>query len=176
MARLTARLVLLALRAHELLRLRARLRPPLRTRLRRIRGRRLRSRPRVLARLRLQPTQPLLQRLYARSEIKNELDTRLPTSVIDRLRLRAVHDCKIRCTNRESLPKAPTTERLRRFRFLWSIRGPIPRKAGPQRAYFGPIPDPGRTVWCRWDDRAMAEPTECESAFGAGRELKAVAA
>ncbi len=42
-------------------------------------------------------------------------DTRLTPRVIDRLRLRAVHACKIRCTNKESLPQAPTTERLRFF-------------------------------------------------------------
>ena len=45
-------------------------------------------------------------------EIENELHTRLTPGVIDRLRLSALHACKIRCTNKESLPKAPTTERL----------------------------------------------------------------
>ena len=47
-------------------------------------------------------------------EIENELNTRLTPRVIDRLRLRAVHTCKIRCTKQESLPKAPTTERLQK--------------------------------------------------------------
>ena len=47
-------------------------------------------------------------------QLKNEPHTRITTRVIDRLRLGAVHDCKIRCTNEESLPQAPTTERLER--------------------------------------------------------------
>ncbi len=46
------------------------------------------------------------------SETEKELDTRLTPRVINRLRLHTIHDCKIRCTNQESLPKAPTTERL----------------------------------------------------------------
>jgi hypothetical protein len=54
MPRLTARLALLALPAHQFLGLRARFRSPLRPRLRRIRRRRLGTRPRVLAGLRLQ--------------------------------------------------------------------------------------------------------------------------
>ena len=45
-------------------------------------------------------------------EIENELHTRLTTRVKDRLRLDALHACKIRCTNKKPLPKAPTTERL----------------------------------------------------------------
>jgi hypothetical protein len=44
---------------------------------------------------------------------ENELDTRLTPRVINRFRLRALHDCKIRCRLQESLPLAPTTERLR---------------------------------------------------------------
>ena len=51
--RLTARLALPTLAAHQLLGLRAHLRPPLRTRLRRIRGRRLGTRARILTQLRL---------------------------------------------------------------------------------------------------------------------------
>jgi hypothetical protein len=47
-------------------------------------------------------------------ETENELDTRLAPSVINRLRLNTLHDCKIRCTLQESLPLAPTTERLRK--------------------------------------------------------------
>ena len=43
---------------------------------------------------------------------ENELDTRLTPRVINRFRLRALHDCKIRCRLQESLPLAPTTERL----------------------------------------------------------------
>ncbi len=46
------------------------------------------------------------------SETEKELDTRLTPRVINRLRLHTIHDCKIRCTNQESLPLAPTTERL----------------------------------------------------------------
>ncbi|MGZ6565290.1 MAG: hypothetical protein ACXVH1_38145, partial [Solirubrobacteraceae bacterium] len=45
-------------------------------------------------------------------QLENELDTHLPTGVIDRLRLGPIHARKIRCNNKESLPKAPTTERL----------------------------------------------------------------
>ena len=105
MPRLPASLALLALPAHQLLRLRARLRPPLRPRLRRIRRRRLGTRARVLTRLRLQPLKPLLVLLNPRGEIENELNTRLPARVIDRLRLGAVHTRKIRCTNQESLPR-----------------------------------------------------------------------
>ena len=52
--------------------------------------------------------------LNPRRQIQNEPDTRLTARVIDRLRVRAVHDCKIRCTKEESLPQAPTTERLRK--------------------------------------------------------------
>src|SRR5204863_5690544 len=55
MPRLTACLALLASSAHQRLRLCARLRPPLRPRLRRIRRRRLGACPRVLAGLSLQP-------------------------------------------------------------------------------------------------------------------------
>ena len=43
---------------------------------------------------------------------ENELDTRLTPRVINRFRLRALHYCKIRCRLQESLPQAPTTERL----------------------------------------------------------------
>src|SRR5664279_1545616 len=57
--RLSASLTLLALAAHQFLRLRARLRPPLRPRFRGILRRRLRTRTRVLACLRLQPREPL---------------------------------------------------------------------------------------------------------------------
>jgi hypothetical protein len=45
-------------------------------------------------------------------QLENELDTNLPTGVKDRLRLGTIHACKIRCTNKEPLPKASTTERL----------------------------------------------------------------
>ena len=50
--------------------------------------------------------------LNPRGQLENELDTNLPASVIDRLRLGTIHTCKIRCTNKEPLHKAPTTERL----------------------------------------------------------------
>jgi hypothetical protein len=45
-------------------------------------------------------------------ETKNELDTRFAPSVINRLRLRALHTRKIRCSKQQSFPLAPTTERL----------------------------------------------------------------
>jgi hypothetical protein len=70
-------LTLLALPAHQLLRLRARLRTPLRPRLRRITRRRLRTRARVRARLLLQPLQPILMPLNPGRQLENELDTRL---------------------------------------------------------------------------------------------------
>jgi hypothetical protein len=53
---------------------------------------------------------------------ENELDTRLTPRVINRFRLRALHDCKIRCRLQESLPLAPTTERLRKPRDLRGFR------------------------------------------------------
>lgn len=46
------------------------------------------------------------------SETENELNTRLTPRVIDRLRRHTFHARKIRCTNKETLPQAPTTERL----------------------------------------------------------------
>ena len=113
MPRLPASLTLLALPAHQFLGLRSRLRTPLRPRLRRITRRRLGTRTRILTRRSLQTTQPLLQQLHPGSEINKELDAHLPTSVINRLRLRTFHVRKIRCNKQESLPKAPTTERLR---------------------------------------------------------------
>ena len=45
-------------------------------------------------------------------EINDQLNTRLTPRVINRLRLRAIHARKIRCTNKETLPLAPTAERL----------------------------------------------------------------
>jgi hypothetical protein len=96
---------------HQFLRLRARLRTPWRPRLRWSLRRRLGTRARVLASLLLQPPQPILMLRKPAREIENELDTRLTPRVIDRLPLRSVHAGKIRCTNKESLPQAPT-ERL----------------------------------------------------------------
>ena len=98
--------------AHRLLCLRARLRTSLRPRLRRILRRWLGTRARVLPSLLLKPLQPILMLTDPVGEIENELNTRLTPRVIDRLRLHAVHTCKIRCTNKESLPQASTTERL----------------------------------------------------------------
>ena len=80
----------LALPAHQLLRLRTRLRPPLRARLRRIGRRRLGTRARILTRLLLQPPQPILVLLDPARKLENELNTRLTPRVIDRLRL--AHD------------------------------------------------------------------------------------
>ena len=106
----------LALPPRQLLRLRAGLRPPLLTRLRRILSGRLRTRARVLTRLGLQPRQPLLERrdlpLLPRGQLNQERDTRLTPSVVDHLRLHAVHARKTRCTNQESSAPTPTTERL----------------------------------------------------------------
>ena len=113
MPRLTAGL---ALAAQQLLGLRPRLRPPLLPRLRRIRGRRLRTRPRIPPRLLLQPPDPLLQPrdlpVIPRRQLKQELNTSLPPSVIDPLRLRAIHTPKIRRPPPRTLLWRPTTERL----------------------------------------------------------------
>ncbi len=113
--RLTASLTLLALPAHQLLGLRTRFRTPLRPRLRWIHRRRPGTRARVLTRLLLQSLQPILVLHKPIREIENELNTRLTPRVINRLRLRAIHTRKIRCTNKESLPLAPTAERLRKL-------------------------------------------------------------
>ena len=48
------------------------------------------------------------------SQLEDEVNTHLPAGVIDRLRLGTIHTRKIRCTNKEILPQAPTTERLRK--------------------------------------------------------------
>jgi len=103
----------LPLPPHQLLGLRTRLRPPLRTSLGRIRRRRLGTSARILTRLLLQTLQPILVLPDPARQLEDELDTRLTTRVIDRLRLGTIHARKIRCTNKESLPQAPTTERLR---------------------------------------------------------------
>ena len=58
--------------------------------------------------------------------------------------------------------------------------GRLQETTSPRRAqkgsWLGPILATAGTVWRRWQDRAMGEFTECESAFGAGCELEAVAA
>ena len=120
--RLTARLTLLALPAHQLLRLRTRFRTPLRPRLRWIHRRRPRAHARVLTCLLLQSLQPILMLRKPVREINDELNTRLTPRVINRLRLRAIHARKIRCTNKESLPLAPTAERLQKTRRLRGFR------------------------------------------------------
>ena len=40
------------------------------------------------------------------------------------------------------------------------------RDSGHTKVVARPDTDATRTVWQRWDDGAMVEPTECESAFG----------
>jgi hypothetical protein len=102
-----------ALPAQQLLRLRTRLRTPLLARPGRILRRRLRTRPRVLPRLLLQPPQLILEPLHPSSQIENELDACLPPGVIDRLRFRAIHATKIRRRQPRTLLSEPTTERLR---------------------------------------------------------------
>src|SRR5207247_1342842 len=115
---LPTRLTPLPLAARQLLGLRTRLRAPLSARLRLVHRRRLGARARVLTRLLLQPPQPIVVPLDPDREIENELNTRLTPRVINRLRLGAIHACKIRCINRESLPEAPTTERLHEDKHL----------------------------------------------------------
>ena len=77
MSGLHTTLATLILPAHQLLGLRASLRPPLRPRLGRILRRRPRARTRVLARLRLQPPQPLLVLHDPARQLEDEIDTRL---------------------------------------------------------------------------------------------------
>jgi hypothetical protein len=75
--RLPTGLALLALTAHQLLGLRPRLRSPLRARLGRIHRWRRRARARILARLLLQPLQPIPMLLNLGRQLEHELDTRL---------------------------------------------------------------------------------------------------
>ncbi len=105
-------LALNALSAHQFLGLRASLCTPLSARLRRIHRRRRGARARISPCLLLEPPQPILVLLNPARQIENDLNTRLTPRVINRLRLGTIHACKIRCTNKESLPQAPTTERL----------------------------------------------------------------
>src|SRR5271166_327104 len=116
MPRLAARL---ALPTEKLLGLRPGLRPTLLTSLRRIRRRRPRARPRVLAKLLLKPPDPPLkplaltaEPLYRPRQLHEHLNAALPSRVIDRLRLGAVHTPKIRPADNRSLLWRPTTERL----------------------------------------------------------------
>ena len=109
---LPASRALLTFATHQFLGLRARLRPPLRPRLGWIHRWRPRARARVLAYLFLQSLQTILVLRKPVREINDELDTHLTPRVINRLRLRAIHTRKIRCTNKESLPLAPTADRL----------------------------------------------------------------
>ena len=60
----------------------------------------------------LQPLQPIAVLLNDGCQVEDELNTTLTTRVIDRLRLRTLHTRKILCGKKESLPLAPTTERL----------------------------------------------------------------
>jgi hypothetical protein len=114
---LSTRLTALTLPPRELLRLPPRLRPPLLTRSRRILRRRLGTRTRVLPSLLLQPPQAILVLRNAVREIENELNTRLTPRVIDRLRIGAVHACKIRCTNKESRNPCRRPRRLNGYPF-----------------------------------------------------------
>ena len=116
MPRLAARLSLPTL---KLLGPRARFRPTLLTGLRRIRRRRPGTRPRVLAKLLLQPPNPPLQlltpgaqALHRPRQLEDHLNATLPPRVVDRLGLRAVHTPKIRRADSRSLLWRPTTERL----------------------------------------------------------------
>jgi hypothetical protein len=77
MPALPTSLATLPVSTHQLLRLRARLRAPLRPGFRRIHRRWLRARARVLASLLLKPLQPIIVLLKPAREIENELHTRL---------------------------------------------------------------------------------------------------
>src|ERR1017187_10519219 len=112
--RLTASLtLLLPVLARQLLRFLPRLRATLLTRLRRIRRRRRGTGTRTRGRFLLQHAQPLLQPQLPIHQPHQELDARLPTRVIDRLRLGPLHTDKVRRPpERTLLWKARRTERL----------------------------------------------------------------
>ncbi len=131
---LPTRLAPLPLSAQQLLRFRARLRPPLRPRLGRIGQRRPRARTRVLAHPLLQTPQPLPMLLDPPRQLKNELNTRLTPRVKNRLRLGTIHARKIRCNKQESSPLAPTTERLPVWREFGSTRPGAVRARHARRA------------------------------------------
>jgi hypothetical protein len=131
---LPARLARDSILGQRLLRLRARLRPPLLTRLRRIRRRRLRTRPRVSPHLFLQPTDPLLEQLTSSrqplnrgGQLQNELHTALAPAVIDRLRLRTVHTPRIRRRTRRSWLCTP---RLNGYRIREMREHSVPTYSG----------------------------------------------
>jgi hypothetical protein len=69
-------------------------------------------------------------------QLENELDTRLTPGVIDRRGLGAVHACKIRCINTESLPQAPTTDRLPKPLHLQGILIVTPNGTDPQNPHY----------------------------------------
>ncbi len=112
---LGARLSLLAVPPTPQLRLGARLRATLRPRLRRILRRWARRVTRIPPRLLLKPSDPLLQTLTTRREPlalarqpNDHSNASLPPRTKNRLRLRAVHTRKIRCTpSQSSLQKDP---------------------------------------------------------------------
>ena len=68
--------------------------------------------PRIPAQLLLQPSDPLLQSHHRTRQAENHLNTTLPPRVVNRLRLGAVHNPKIRRITRRSLLWRPTSERL----------------------------------------------------------------
>ena len=64
------------------------------------------------------PATRLLQSLHRTRQAKNHLNTTLPPRVVDRLRLGAIHNPKIRRITRRSLLWRPTSERLLKERAL----------------------------------------------------------
>src|SRR5450756_447804 len=94
----------------QLLRLGPGLGATLLTCLGRIGRRRLGARARIRPRPLLQPSDPILQAsdlaLIARRQLKQELDARLTTSVVDGLRLSALHTPRVR---RHSAQPSPTS-------------------------------------------------------------------
>ena len=110
---LGARLASSAVAGQQILGFRASLRAALLTRRGRILRRRLRTRPRISARLILKPPDPLLEPLNRRRKLQKNLHARLPARVIDRLCLTTIHTAKIRRAQPQTLLWRPTTERLR---------------------------------------------------------------
>ena len=123
---------LLPVPRQKLLRLRPRLRTPLLPRPRGILRRRLRPRPRTLPPLLLKPRHPLHQQtdlaLVASSHLKQELNARLTTRVIDRLSLRPLHTTQFDKRTEDPLSKTgnnrtgSTTERVLVYLLLQGFR------------------------------------------------------
>jgi hypothetical protein len=117
-----------AITRQQLLRLGARLRPPLLTRRGRILRRRLRPSTRTLPRLLLETPHPFLQQhrlrrqpLHRRGQLEDHLDTTIAAEVIDRLRLGPLHT--IQFDNGAEVPP-PESRQLNGYWFAYTDRPP----------------------------------------------------